>query len=504
MKLALDAVAEDYAGSLYALARNDFGLFRQLIHPDMHWNWWTDDVARELNRVYRDLKEGRRPKRALMAPPQHGKTTAILDFIAWVAGKDPDLKIIYASYSDELGTAANRYLFRIFTSNAFRKIFPELKVGAIRWAANNNLIEFVDRRGSFRNTTVDGAVNGLRLDLGVIDDPVKGHAEANSKLQRDKTWEWFIHDFFNRFATDAGLLTIMTRWHVDDMLGRMLDRFGDELGVLRYPALAETTRWRWRKVLTVGADGRCRFEWQPQLVHKGEALFPEHKPFSFLEERRKVMPPASWQALYQQQPIIVGGGPIPTEKIKCRTQWDRTGIKRTVRYIDKAATADGGAYTAMVLMHQMYDKAQPYVISHVVRGQWSALQREEMIKTYAEADRKLYPHNYKIVVEQEPGSGGKESAEATIRNLAGFDVVADKVTGAKEVRAEPFIAEVQNGNIYYVPGRWVHDFLSEAEAWPHGGYRDQVEAAAGAFAWLIKEPGYDRTYRAFQPGFVDE
>ena len=91
-----------------------------------------------------------------------------------------------------------------------------------------------------------------------------------------------------------------------------------------------------------------------------------------------------------------------------------------------------------------------------------------------------------------------------MRNLAGFNVVADKVTGAKELRAEPFLAQVQSGNVYYVPGRWSHDFLTEAEAWPHGRYRDQIDAAAGAYAWLIKEPGYDRTYRAFQPGFVDE
>jgi predicted phage terminase large subunit-like protein len=502
MKLDLDAWADDYASALYVLARADFGLFRQLIHPDMHWNWWTDEVARELNRFYLDLKAGRRPKLALMAPPQHGKSTAVWDFIAWIVGKDPGLRTIFTSYSDELGTAANRYLFRILTSDVFRKIFPVMEVGATGWAANNNLIEFAGHRGSFRNTTVDGAINGFSLDLGVIDDPIKGHAEGNSKLQRDKTWDWFTHDFFSRFAKDAGLLTIMTRWHVDDPLGRMVERFGAELRVLRYPALAETTSWRWRKVLTVGADSRCRFEWQPQLVHEGEPLFPEHKPFSFLQERREVLTEAAWQALFQQNPVVVGGAMIPVEKIKCRAQWDRTGIKRTVRYIDKAATAGGGAYTAMVLMHAMYDKS--FVISHVVRGQWSPMEREHKIKLYAEADRTLYRHGYKVVIEQEPGSGGKESAENTIRNLAGFNVVADKVTGAKEVRAEPFIAQVQAGNVYYKPDVWAHDFLKEAEAWPHGRYRDQIDAAAGAYAWLIKEPGYDSTYRAFQPGFVDE
>ena len=438
----------------------DFGLFRQLIHPDMHWNWWTDEVARELNRFYRDLKEGRRPKLALMAPPQHGKTSTVLDFIAWIAGKDPDLKTIYASYSDELGTAANRYLFRIFTSDVFRKIFPGLEVGATGWAANNNLIEFVGRRGSFRNTTVDGAINGFGLDLGVIDDPVKGHAEAHSKLQRDKTWDWFTHDFFNRFAKDAGLLTIMTRWHVDDVLGRMLERFGEDLPVLRYPALAEKTSWRWHKVLTVGDDGRCRFEWEKQLVREGEALFPEHKPLLSLEEHRKVMTQASWQALFQQHPIVVGGGELPIEKLRVLPYFDRSTPLKSARYWDKAGTADSGAFTAGVLMHKCKDGT--YVIEHVVRGRWSALERESMIKRYSEADRTFYPH-VKIWIEQEPGSGGKELAEYTIRNLAGFNVYADKVTGSKHVRAQPFAAQVQAGNVGLVARGWVHAFRDECE-----------------------------------------
>jgi hypothetical protein len=64
MMLNLDAWADEYAGTLYALARDDFGLFRQLIHPDFLWGWWTDEVARELQRFYLDLRDGRRPKLA--------------------------------------------------------------------------------------------------------------------------------------------------------------------------------------------------------------------------------------------------------------------------------------------------------------------------------------------------------------------------------------------------------------------------------------------------------
>ena len=119
--------------------------------------------------------------------------------------------------------------------------------------------------------------------------------------------------------------------------------------------------------------------------------------------------------------------------------FDRSTITRSGRYWDKAGTADRGAFTAGVLMHKCKDGT--YVIEHIVRGRWSALDREARIKQYTEADRKKYP-GVKIWVEQEPGSGGKESVEATIRNLAGYSVYADKVTGSKQVRAQPFAAQV--------------------------------------------------------------
>ena len=80
--------------------------------------------------------------------------------------------------------------------------------------------------------------------------------------------------------------------------------------------------------------------------------------------------------------------------------------------------------------------------------------------------------NYEIVVEQEPGSGGKESAEATIRHLRGFRVRTDRVTGSKEVRAEPFAAQVQGGNVWLVAGEWVRGFLDEAEVFPQGKHKD--------------------------------
>jgi predicted phage terminase large subunit-like protein len=171
---------------------------------------------------------------------------------------------------------------------------------------------------------------------------------------------------------------------------------------------------------------------------------------------------------------------LPIDKLQTLPYWDRKTIKRSVRYFDKAAsTADDAAFSAGVLMHMLQDGR--FVIEHVTRGRWSALEREKTIKLWAEQDRNALKGSYEIGVEQEPGSGGKESAEATIRMLAGYRVFADRVTGSKGVRAEPCAAQVRAGNVWLVAGDWHRDFLDELESFPSGRWKDQVDAASGAF-----------------------
>jgi len=458
-----------YLGEYYcAKARENFWTFRSMVRPGLIKAWWQRDLAERLTLFWRDFRLGKRPKMVLGAPPQHGKSETMKDFACWVAGKDPSLKILFASYADELGISANLHMQRTMATDTYRAIFPRTVLAgegaddADRSRRTTTFLEFVGKGGSFRNTTVDGKINGFGLDIGIIDDPIKGRAEAQSKPIRDKTWNWLADDFFNRFSDSAGMVMIQTRWHVDDPTGRWIERF-PETQVLKYMAIAERDT-RYRKT--------------------GMPLFPQHKSLEFLMERRRALSEASWQSLYQQHPIVVGGGILPIEKITTLDLLDREKIARTVRFWDKAGTEDGGAYTAGVLMHAMRDKT--YVIEHVVRGQWSALEREDHILSWARLDKaNCRGYRYEVGVEQEPGSGGKESAEATIRNLAGFNAFADKVTGSKEARADPFAAQVQGGNVKLVAGTWHYSLLDEMESFPQGKYRDQVDACSGAFNRLI-------------------
>lgn len=464
-----------------AHARENFWAFRRWLRPTMKVGWFQHDLANKLQDFFVQWQQGLRPKLVLMAPPQHGKSETLADFMAWVAGNLPSLRTIYATYSKDLSERGNSWFQRTLDEDRYKAIFPLTQLPSIGAtsssgrARNSKLVEFISEEGSFRNTTVRGQITGMGLDFGVLDDPIKGRESVSSKRIREQTWEWFTDDFFTRFAQDAAFIMLMTRWHVDDPVGRFIARFPDAI-ILRYPA--------------VRVEGDDLYISEADQRGHDEALFPELKDREFLRDIQNVQTNAGWMGLYQQSPIVKGGEMFPIEKFGTQEALpSKDQIRRTVRYWDKAGTEGGGAYTCGVLLHHMRDDS--FLISDVRRGQWGALKREEMIKSTAISDKQDWGR-VEVYVEQEPGSGGKESAENTIRNLRGFIVAADKVTGSKEIRAEPYAAQVQAGNVRYFVAKWNRDFLDEHEVFPNGEFMDQVDASAGAFMKAVSKKGtYD-------------
>jgi predicted phage terminase large subunit-like protein len=149
-----------------------------------------------------------------------------------------------------------------------------------------------------------------------------------------------------------------------------------------------------------------------------------------------------------------------------------------VRYWDKAATGNGGDWSCGVRMAKSAEGL--YYVEDVVRGRWSSMERNRIIRATAQTDGV----DVEIVIEQEPGSGGKESAEISVRELAGFIVSAERVTGDKETRARPLAAQCEARNVKIVNpfgSGWVVPFLDELHAFPTGAHDDQVDAASGAF-----------------------
>lgn len=445
-------------------ARVDFWAYRQYINPGMLRGWWQWEIAKQLQAFYGDLVAGKRPALILEAPPQHGKSIQVVDFVSWVAGKDPRLKTIYTSFSDDLGLAANSRLQRIFFGDQFRRVFPETKAGIEGAVCNSSFIEYAGYDGSFINTTVDGQLTGKGLNLGVIDDPLKGRAAAESETIRKKIWDWFTDDFFTRFAEHSGMVMMLTRWHLDDPAGR-LQASNPNVRVLRYPAIAE--------------------EDEPDRL-KGEPLFPELKSLDFLLERKSLMSQYAWLSEYQQNPVLSGGNMFKRHwfKIVGAPANDCYWVRRW----DLAATEEGGSYTCGVLMGRSRAEGNFYV-GDVVRARLEGEAVKKLIKQTSQLDQAKYGrHGYTVWVPQDPGQAGKVQVKDIANMLAGFDIRAERETGDKELRAQPFADQAEVGNVNLVNGEWIKAYLDEISLFPASRFKDQVDASSGAFGALILYP----------------
>jgi hypothetical protein len=395
------------------LARSSFWHFRLYLHKRLKVGWWQKEVSYQLQLFYEDYVSGLRPQLVITAPPQHGKSTIINDFILWAMGKDSDypeseLKIIYASFSDALGTRSNRRIQRFIATQKYKGIFPNFN-------QTHKTLDLIlcGQDGYFRNTTIGGPITGETMDWGVIDDYTKGRAEANSATIRDKTWEWFTSDFSTRFSDQGAFLCICTRWHVDDLIGRLVE-VKPSIKVLKYHAIAEHDE---------------------QYRKQGEALFPEHKSLGFLKEIKSILPCAAWNSLYQQNPTIAEGNFFKPDFIETVDALP-AGLQ-IIRAWDFASTANGGDYTVGLKLGYDSRNKLVYVVD-VVRGQYAPEDVERILLNTAQRDGK----QVKIRIPQDPAQAGKYQVKNFVKVLQGFSVKAERVSGDKETRAFPVASQL--------------------------------------------------------------
>ena len=316
---------------------------------------------------------------------------------------------------------------------------------------------------------------------GAYDDPhsVEG---ALSDLQRKTVLRVFSETVTTRLNSPerSAIVVVMQRLHEQDLSGHILKR---ELGYehLCLPMEFEADR---RCITAIGfrdPRGGRRALVPGALPGRGGGA---RQAGDGRARHRRAVPaapdPARRRAVPTDRFVVVDHPPEPST------------IAHSIRYWDKAGTKDGGAFTAGVLLHKLKDGR--FCVAPLPARAVDALEREREIRQMAELDGKRIP----IAIEQEPGSGGKESAETTIRNLAGWRVTADRPTGDKVVRAEPYAAQVQGGNVLLVKGAWNRDFIDEHVSFPVGRAKDQVDASLGgvqpadAAADRTAGPGADR------------
>jgi len=417
----------------------------------------------------------------VFSPPQHGKSElASVRLPAFWLGRRPNDPVILASYAASLAFRFSRQARAVVESPEYEELWPEVRTNQSSRAVDRWELS-APHRGYVLAVGVGGPITGHGAMLGIIDDPLENWEQAQSQLIRDKVWDWYRTTFRTRIWEGGAIVLIMTRWHEDDLAGRLLQEQAEKWTVVRLPALAETQEERDSNNRYLGlAEG----EPDPLGREPGEALCPGRFSVQALEELRRDVGSVAWSAEYQGVPRLPEGNRFK------RTWFPIVDVPparcERVRYWDKAGTEGGGAYTAGVLMAKAPDGI--FYVEDVVRGQWSAANRELVIQQVTELDRIKYGNTVHVWLEQEPGSGGKESAEQTVRRLAGVPVRAETVSGDKDVRLEPFRAQCEAGNVRLVRGPWNGAYIEELCAVPTGKYRDQADATAGAFNKLQTRP----------------
>ncbi|MFN3652344.1 MAG: phage terminase large subunit [Armatimonadota bacterium] len=443
-----------------------FREFVQAVWPRYRWYRHCDALAAVLQR----LADGEVKRLMVFMPPRHGKSETVSRlFPAYYLLRFPERWVGLCSYGAELAHTLSRSAKDYYLRGGGR-LDPgaaaarhwETGAGGGMWAAG-----------------VGGPITGKGWHLGVIDDPVKNAAEVGSPHFREKQWEWYGSVFYTREEPvgesgdpDGALVVVQTRWHPDDLSGRLLARDRDEeeperWHVVSLEALKEET--------PPEVPPHCTLE--PDWRAPGEALCPERRPREKLERVRRALGSYAWNALYQQRPRPRSGGFFKVDRLQVVAAAPAEAER--VRYWDKASTEGDGDYTAGVLLAKDGDGL--YYVEDVVRGRWGPAERDRRMRQAAERDAARAGSRVRIWVEQEPGSGGKESAQASVRLLEGFPCRTERATGDKQSRADPFAAQVEAGRVRLVEGAWNSPYREELAAFPLGEHDDQVDASSGAF-----------------------
>ena len=416
----------------------------------------------------------------VFAPPQHGKSELVsVRLPAYWLGKRPDDPVILTSYAASLAHSKSRQAREVVESPSFKALFSDIHTNPASRAVDNWTLD--NHRGELVAAGVGGPITGHGALLGLIDDPFENYAQAESATIRENIWQWYRSTFRTRIWEDGAIVLVMTRWHEDDLAGRLLRANPDEWRVIRLPALAETQDERDENSRRIGQPIGL-----PDPIGRapGEALCPKRFSENALGAIRIDVGEYVWYAQY-------GGSPRPPSGNRFQRSWFEivraapAEFDTIVRYWDKAATAGGGAHTAGVLMAR---KGAVYYVLGVIRGQWNTGDREKTIKQTAQLDKQQYGPKVATWIEQEPGSSGVDSAKATITNLSGYAIFAERPTGSKEVRAMPLEAQAQAGNVKLLQAPWNDAYLEELAAFPNGTYLDQVDASSGAFNKIALAP----------------
>lgn len=418
-------------------------------------------------------------------PPGSTKTTLISVLLnVWCWTRWYWMKYITVSYGSDLSLESADKARDLLRSDKFQMIYPELEVKQDKEAIGNfRVVKKIPSSpgraprlfygGTRLSTSVGAKVTGFHGHVLIVDDPLNPE-QAQSKGEIDKTNRWLDQTLSTRKVNKSVSLTItiMQRLHQNDPTGHHLSQPGLKVKHICLPG-----------EIFEGSENV-----KPQELvkfYKNGLLDPVRLSIENLKELELKLGQYGYSGQVKQTPTPAKGGMFKVDHFNLIEQMPtETNVIEIVRYWDKAGTkeqADGkgkACYTVGTKMARLTNNR--FIVMDVKRGRWASEEREEIILSTAKSDGV----NVKIFYEQEPGSGGKQSAEATTKNLTGFAAYADLPHGDKVYRADPFSVSVNSGQVSLLKGEWNKEYIEEFRFFPFSMYKDQVDASSGAYSKL--------------------
>lgn len=308
-----------------------------------------------------------------------------------------------------------------------------------------------------RTAGAGGPITGKGAHLLIVDDPVKNAEDANSETMRERTWDWWLSTAYTRLEPDGVALVIQTRWHEDDLTGRLIAEMesgGESWVVLNLPALAEAEDLLGRRV--------------------GDALWPERYPQERLKQIEQTVGPYWWYALYQQRPTPLEGAILRRAWMQ-RRYVTLPAMERIIQTVDTAAKI-GQENDYSVISTWGTDGISYYLIN-VARGKW---EFPELKRQIVQQFHQWQPSGVYV----EDASSGESIIQEFARETM-IPVIGTKPVGRKETRVHAVSGLFASGKVKLpATSPWLADWVAEHLRFPNATHDDQVDTTSMALAEL--------------------
>ena len=392
------------------------------------------------------VERGEIKRLMLFLPPGSAKSTyASVLFAAWYLGRNPDKQVIAASHTAELAETFGRRVRNLVGSTDYRAVFPDSHLSPDSQAAGR---WDMDEGGGYFAVGVGGSVTGRRADVAILDDVVRSREDADSETVRGKTWEWYKADLRTRLKPQGSIVLIMTRWHSDDLAGRLLkDQMdgGDQWDVVSLQMEAG--------------------EGDPLGRKPGELLWPEWFTPDMVKQAKRDS--RNWAALYQQSPTLDGGNILKAHWWK---RWpedkklpvcDHVFLSWDTAYSE--AGYKGNAHSAYLAFGVFWHEAEDRHCLILLKAWHGQVDYPELRRKAKDADKDLEPDAHLI---EKKASG--ISLVQDMRRIPGVRVRTYQPDRDKVTRAYSVQAMLESGQVYAPDRRWADNVIEHVSQFPNG------------------------------------